>query len=274
LEIVLESAFFDDQFQEPLFCERDGLYFHYYAHSDLWGKTKAELKENLRAKQAKTKEHLAQGTHLILTLGSAWVYDLEEYGTVANCHKQPANQFSKRLLSLEEMESSLSDLFNTLSRTYPNLRVILTLSPVRHIKDGVSENQLSKSLLRVLCGNLEKKFSSLSYFPAYEIMMDELRDYRFYKPDLIHPSEEAENYIWQKWQSSHFSKVTLSKVEEIRKINLELAHRPLNADSPAYRRFLENLLQKLERLNADFDFSSEIAQVHSKLKSENSKQFN
>jgi hypothetical protein len=265
LEILLKAAISEDQFEESLICERDGLYFHYYAHSDLWGKTKTEVIDKLRSKRKEAKVYLEQGTHLILTLGTAWVYELEEFRTVANCHKQPGKLFSKRLLTLEEMESRLVLLFDDFSRRYPDLKVILTVSPVRHIKDGISENQLSKSLLRVLCANLQKRIASVSYFPAYEIMVDELRDYRFYKSDLIHPSEEAENYIWQKWQSSHFSEVTLSKVEEIRKVNLELAHRPLNPTSDSHHRFLEKLIQKLERLNSEFDFSKEIIQVQKRL---------
>jgi hypothetical protein len=268
LEILLEAALFNDRFEERLICERDGLFFHYYAHSDLVATTKEKLIERLTVQRDQTRVYLEQGTHLILTLGTAWVYELEGFGTVANCHKQPSSLFSKRLLTIEEMESRLSNLFDNFSRVYPNLKVILTVSPVRHLKDGVAENQLSKSQLRVLCANLEKRFSSLSYFPAYEIMMDELRDYRFYKSDLIHPTVEAEDYIWQKWQSSHFSAETQTKSEEIRKINLELSHRTLNPNSPAHLKFQENLLQKLERLNSKFDFSSEIAHVKAKLSSQ------
>ncbi|WP_332910375.1 GSCFA domain-containing protein [Algoriphagus boritolerans] len=98
----------------------------------------------------------------------------------------------------------LWSVLDNFSRVYPHLKIILTLSPVRHLKDGIPENQLSKSMLRVLCSNLERRMESVSYFPAYEIMMDELRDYRFYKPDRIHPTEEAENYIWEKWKSCIF----------------------------------------------------------------------
>jgi hypothetical protein len=268
LEILMEAALFNDQFEESLICERDGLFFHYYAHSELVAITKEKLIEGLTIQRDQTRAYLEQGTHLILTLGTAWVYELEEYGTVANCHKQPSGLFSKRLLTIEEMESRLYNLFDNFSRRYPNLKVILTVSPVRHLKDGIAENQLSKSLLRVLCANLERRSETVSYFPAYEIMMDELRDYRFYKSDLIHPTAEAENYIWQKWQASHFSEETLTKVEEIRKINLELAHRPLYANSPAHLKFQENLLQKLERLNSQFDFSCEIAQVKPNLNSQ------
>jgi hypothetical protein len=163
------------------------------------------------------------------------------------------------------MEMGLWSVLDNFSRTFPNLKIILTLSPVRHIKDGVAENQLSKSLLRVLCANLERRMSSVSYFPAYEIIMDELRDYRFYKSDLIHPSEEAEEYIWQKWQLAIFPEATSEKVSEIQKVQLELAHRPFNPDTDAHRKFLQNLLAKLERLNGEFDFSEEISEVKSRI---------
>ena len=201
----------------------------------------------------------------ILTLGTAWIYEHETFGRVANCHKQPQKLFEKKLTTLEEMEMGLWSVLDNFSRAFPNLKIILTLSPVRHIKDGVAENQLSKSLLRVLCANLERRMSSVSYFPAYEIIMDELRDYRFYKSDLIHPSEEAEEYIWQKWQQAIFPEATREKISEIQKVQLELAHRPFNPDTEAHRKFLQNLLTKLERLNNEFDFSEEISEVKSRI---------
>ncbi|MDP4838592.1 MAG: GSCFA domain-containing protein, partial [Algoriphagus sp.] len=137
--------------------------------------------------------------------------------------------------------------------------------PVRHTKEGVSENQLSKSLLRVLCAQLEQHNEAVTYYPAYEIMVDELRDYRFYKSDLVHPSEEAENYIWEKWQQFSFSQETRQKVVEIQKIQLDLAHRSFNPDSEAHRKFLQNLLGKLERMQGEFDFSKEIQDLTSRL---------
>ncbi len=265
LKLLLETTESARDFEENLICERDGIYFHYHAHSDLFGTSPAELLLKLREKRNLISQQLKTASHLILTFGTAWVYTLPEYGIVANCHKKPNNLFHKRLLSLDEMESSLSALFEDFSQKFQDLKIILTLSPVRHLKDGVTENQLSKSLLRVLCSNLERRWPSVSYFPAYEIMMDELRDYRFYKSDLIHPTTEAEDYIWSRWQASHFTKETQAKVIEIQQIKTDLAHRPIHPESPAHRKFLSNLLQKLERLNAEFDFSKEIDQIKSPL---------
>lgn len=262
---LLDHALFNDRLDEEGILEMDGLFLHYSTHSDVVGKTPQELKENYEQKLKLTKTYLEQGTHLILTLGTAWIYEHESFGRVANCHKQPQKLFKKWLSSLEEMESGLSHVLGNFSRVFPNLKIILTLSPVRHIKDGIPENQLSKSMLRVLCANLERRMESVSYFPAYEIIMDELRDYRFYKTDRIHPTEEAENYIWEKWKSSVFSSETQSKVAEIQKVQLELAHRPFNPESASHQKFLQNLLAKLERLNQEFDFSREIKQVMNQL---------
>ncbi len=256
---LLAAGISGNQADENLISERDGLFFHYSAHSDLVGKSKEALMEKLNTRIEMTGGYLKTGTHLILTLGTAWVYELKETQTlVANCHKQPSGFFEKRLLSLDEMKMALGNLFSKLPAFNPTLKIVLTVSPVRHIKDGISENQLSKSLLRVLCADLESGFENVSYFPAYEIMMDELRDYRFYKSDLIHPSEQAENYIWDKWAGAFFTPLTQKKVNQIFKIKLELEHRPLNPGSEAHRQFLEKLLEKLERLEPEFDFSREI----------------
>lgn len=259
LSYLLEAGISGNQPDKALILERDGLFFHYSAHSDLVGNTKEELLKKLNQRVELTGEYLKTGTHLILTFGTAWVYEYKmTHSLVANCHKQPSDFFEKRLLNLEEMKTSLGKLISKLSVFNPNLKVILTVSPVRHIKDGIPENQLSKSLLRVLCGNLEREYENVNYFPAYEIMMDELRDYRFYKSDLIHPSEQAENYIWEKWTNSNFTPLTRKKVNQITKIKLELNHRPLNPKSEAYRQFVEKLLEKLERMEPEFDFSREI----------------
>ncbi|MEP4374064.1 MAG: GSCFA domain-containing protein [Algoriphagus sp.] len=258
---LLDHALFQDSIEEDGILERDGLFYYLGAHSGLYATSPEELAQKYATQLDKIKDYLDNGTHLILTLGTSWIYETEEFGRVANCHKLPQRHFSKKLVSLEDMYQHFSHIFGNFSRVYPNLKIILTVSPVRHIKDGIPENQLSKSQLRVLCSQLEGRFPAVSYFPAYEVMMDELRDYRFYKKDLIHPSEEAEDYIWEKWKKSYFSKETQTKTEELRKIKLELTHKPLNTRSESHRKFQQNLLQKLERLNREFDFSEEIEMV-------------
>ena len=246
---------------------REGLFVHYGAHSDVKGATRDELEENFTQQLVLLHQSLKQASHLVLTLGTAWLYQHKEFGRVANCHKQPAALFEKKLYSSEELKVEFGAVLQAILEHYPTLQIILTLSPVRHTKDGIPENQLSKSLLRVLCAQLEQDMEAVTYFPAYEIMVDELRDYRFYKSDLVHPSEEAENYIWEKWQQAIFAQVTQQKVAEIQKIQLDLAHRAFNPDSESHRKFLQNLLGKLERLHGEFDFSAEIQDVKSRLQS-------
>ncbi|WP_439488389.1 GSCFA domain-containing protein [Algoriphagus sp.] len=255
---LLDHAIFLDELEEDGIVERDGVFFYLGTHSDLYAFSKGELAQKHQTQLAAVKDYLEKGTHLILTFGTSWIYKTEGFGRVANCHKLPQKLFRKKLVPLEEMVSHLSHVLGNISRINPELKIILTVSPVRHIKDGIRENQLSKSLLRVLCHELENRLSNLTYFPAYEILIDELRDYRFYKKDLIHPSVEAENYIWEKWRNSNFTEETRHKTEQIRKINQELAHRPLNPKSESHRKFLLSLLQKLERINTEFDFSKEI----------------
>ena len=262
---LLDHALFNDPLDEEGILEMDGLFLHYSTHSEVVGKTAPDLSEDYGKRLKLTKTFLEEGTHLIMTLGTAWIYEHQDFGRVANCHKQPQKLFKKSLSPIQQMEMGLWSVLDNFSRVYPNLKIILTVSPVRHTKDGIPENQLSKSMLRVLCANLERRMESVSYFPAYEIMMDELRDYRFYKSDRIHPTEEAENYIWEKWKSSVFSSETKSKVDEIQKIQLELSHRPFNPESASHQKFLQNLLAKLERLNAEFDFSREIEFISGKI---------
>jgi hypothetical protein len=261
LTFLLDAVIFRDALDPEGIVEREGLYSHYSFHSDLVAKSPEELADLYHRQIQSTYLQLHSASHLILTLGTAWIYEHETFGQVANCHKQPQRLFQKKLSELEEMKTSFSHVLHNISQVFPRLKIVLTVSPVRHIKDGVSENQLSKSLLRVLCAELEKSIYPVSYFPAYEIMMDELRDYRFYKSDKIHPSEEAEEYIWQKWQLAVFDEVTREKVATIQKVKLDLAHRPFNPDSDSHQKFLKNLLVKLERLNAEFDFSEEIVEV-------------
>jgi HPt (histidine-containing phosphotransfer) domain-containing protein len=245
--------------------EREGVFVHYGAHSDVKGGSRAELEDNYTRQMLRLHHALKEATHLVLTLGTAWIYQHKEFGRVANCHKQAAALFEKKLSSLEELEKGLRPVLRFLTQLHPDLKIILTLSPVRHTKEGVSENQLSKSLLRVLCAQLEQQLEAVTYFPAYEILVDELRDYRFYKSDLVHPTVEAENYIWEKWQQFSFSPETQQNVSEIQKIQLELAHRSFNPDSEAHRKFLQNLLGKLERMQGEVDFSEEIQDVKSRL---------
>ncbi|MCH7409894.1 GSCFA domain-containing protein [Belliella sp. DSM 111904] len=259
---VLEDSILELEIDESQMLSREGLYLHYGMHSDVSAYSKDSLKRLIHKKQLQTKIQLEKASHLLITFGTAWVYELVEANQlVANCHKQPGYLFKKRLLSLEEVHKTYIGLIQLLKESNPQIQVILTVSPVRHIKDGVVADQLSKSLLRLVCHNLTESFDFVQYFPSYEIMMDELRDYRFYKADKIHPSQEAEDYIWERFKQAWIAPVAYPMIQEIEQIKTELAHRPFNPESPSHQKFLETLSKKIEKLSQLFDFSKEMDQL-------------
>lgn len=177
---------------------------------------------------------------LLITFGTSYVFRWKETGTiVGNCHKIPANQFVRQRLTVDEITSTWSQLIKRLLTLNPNLKIVFTVSPIRHFKDGAHENQLSKSILHLSIDNLMQQFSAHTfYFPAYEIMIDELRDYRFYADDMLHPSQLAQNYIWKKFGEAYFSKETHAILDEWQCIQQSLWHRPNNARSDAYKKFV------------------------------------
>ena len=224
------------------------------AHSSLSYPDKNELLANLNSAITATNKKLKEATHIIITLGTSWVYRfIETDAIVANCHKIPQKKFLKELLSVDEITKSLKTTIAHLKSVNKNIHILFTVSPVRHLKDGFTENMQSKShLITAIHSVLNTK--NYSYFPSYEIMMDELRDYRFYGEDMIHPNKTAINYIWQRFvetQISENSKLTMEKVESIQK---GISHKPFNENSEQHQKFLNNLEIKKEKLNSIFDF--------------------
>ncbi len=234
------------------FSEKDIFYnnerWHSFnAHSSLSSVNKNELLQNLNKNIQQTNEQLKNATHIIITLGTSWVYKyLKTDKIVANCHKIPQKEFSKEILLIDEITESLKNINNLIHSVNKEVTIIYTVSPVRHIKDGFIENQRSKAHLISAIHNVVSE--NIYYFPSYEIVMDELRDYRFYAEDMLHPNTTAINYIWER-----FSEVWLTQSEEnIRKeidvIQKGLQHRPFNENSEEYLKFLENLNKKKENI--------------------------
>lgn len=172
---------------------------------------------------------LAEAGVLIVTFGTAWIYELADNPgyVVANCHKRPASMFTRRRLSVEEVVDIWSKLLDRLTILYPHLRIIFTVSPVRHLKDGFKGNARSKAILLLACERLCSGFPFAEYFPAYEIVTDDLRDYRFYADDLVHPSAEAVEYVWEKFLDRFVSPGSRRVLEEGESITKALGHRPL-----------------------------------------------
>lgn len=255
----------NDTVDDKRIVERDRVFFHYDYHSDLRADTQANLIQMIKDRHDEIQSFVKRTDWVIITLGTAFVYELKnDQSVVANCHKVPQNLFKKRLLSLDEMLASYEHLFTSLNNVNPNLKIILTVSPVRHVKDGISENQMSKSLLRVLCGLLENK-EGVSYFPAYEIMMDELRDYRYYKDDMLHPSNLAEEIIWEKFMDTAFDNKTMIFQKEWKTILSALSHRPFNPKYKSHQDFIKKQLERLSKLDNQINVSKEVQLLESQL---------
>lgn len=238
--------------QQKQYTDRD-VFFHneqwhsFDAHSVLSNTSKESLLKNLNAQLLLLEKSILESTHIIITLGTAWVYNLiEENRIVANCHKVPQKAFKKTLLSIESIEKSLQNCLVNIKKLNKHATVVFTVSPVRHIKDGFVENMQSKShLISAIHQTLNK---DVLYFPSYEIMMDELRDYRFYKSDMLHPNDTAIKYIWHKFQDVWMSAETQKIIDEINTVQKGLQHKPFNSESQAHQKFLNKLDFKKEQL--------------------------
>jgi hypothetical protein len=243
------------------FTEAD-VFFHnerwhcFDAHSDLSHQLQNQLLENLNWAILNTKEALADATHIIITLGTAWAYrNNASQNLVANCHKVPQKEFSKELLSIDIIADSLKQTIALLEYANPSAVIILTVSPVRHIKDGFVENQRSKAhLVAAIHQVIDQQSGHRSpiYFPSYEITMDELRDYRFYGEDMLHPNQIAVDYIWEKFASAWISPAAFPVMEEVDSIRKSLAHRPFNPDSDSHQDFIKTTSNKVAALQRQF----------------------
>ncbi|MFN8357359.1 MAG: GSCFA domain-containing protein [Spirosomataceae bacterium] len=263
LELLLGSQSVD----ERLFVENQGRWFHYDFHSSLSAPNRSELASQLQQRIAQLQATLCQANVLILTFGTAFAYRLNEPPTyVANCHKMPGSLFTKDLLSVKDICKNMGVLYHQLMALNPTLHVIVTVSPVRHTRDGIPENSVSKAVLRAACHYLQTDFERIQYFPSYEIMMDDLRDYRFYKADLIHPNEVAEAYIAEQFAKTYFDEELLLFQKNWQEIQRDLAHRSFDVTSEAHQHFLQKLLKKLENLPQNVDISDEIAAVRRNLR--------
>ncbi|WP_233900197.1 GSCFA domain-containing protein [Tenacibaculum piscium] len=225
------------------------------AHSSVSSLDKNEVLENLNTASSATFTQLKNASHLIITLGTSWIYrEISSDTIVANCHKIPQKNFTKKILSIAEITESLSEIITLTKSVNPDIAILFTVSPVRHLKDGFIENQQSKSHLISAIHSIIDIKKSIYYFPSYEIMMDELRDYRFYAQDMIHPNTTAINYIWEKFIAVWIAENTQKTMKEIEIIQKGLAHRSFNPTSEAHQKFLQNIAQKKETLQKAFPF--------------------
>lgn len=204
--------------------------------------------EKINGKIEEGKQFLQSAKWVIVTYGTSFIYEfLPKNKLVANCHKIPGKFFEKRLLTNQEISESIRDtLLNLIDICPEDVHILFTVSPVRHTKDGMMENQWSKSRLINNLHEVISEFENCHYLPVYELMMDDLRDYRFYKEDMIHPSSQAVNYIFEKFGNSYFSDETMDFIEENFKISRALSHKPEDENHRKYQQFLENLKGRIE----------------------------
>ncbi|KAA3635573.1 MAG: GSCFA domain protein [Bacteroidetes bacterium] len=248
--------------EEELKCQ-NGLWHSFAHHGRFSHPEKAIALENMQQEFETGKKFLEKTDRLLITLGSAWVYEEKSTGQiVANCHKFPANHFHKKLLTVEEVVQSLEAPLQQLKDQSPILEVILSVSPVRHIRDGLFENQQSKSTLILAIAQLTRQLDFVHYFPSYEIVLDELRDYRFYEEDMAHPNKLAVDYIWSCFSKVFFKDNTKKLINRIAKIVQASSHKPFYPETREHQQFLNQQLGKIEQIENEFpmlSFEKEIA---------------
>ena len=249
--------------------QHEGIYHSFTHHSRFSAPSEEECLGHINSRLSESSDFLRKATRLVITLGTAFVYRLKSDGRiVSNCHKLPEKMFDRQLLSVGEIVAEWKGLLLSLWEQNPELKILFTVSPIRHWKDGAHGNQLSKATLLLAIDALQKEFPEhTAYFPAYEIMMDELREYRFYADDMLHPSTTAIEYIWERFTGSMLSPDSLSILKEWKDIQKAINHKPFQPESEAYKRFISQTLLKMERLNEKFpyfDMTNEVEMIKKK----------
>ncbi len=249
LDILMDNR----QFDETMLFEYRGLWNSFYHHSRFSSPDRQEVLRSINEQIVGGGDKLANADYLFVTFGTSWVYEhIEEKVVVANCHKLSAATFNRYRLAVDEIVSSYDELIAKLKEFNPELKIVFTVSPVRHWKDGAHGNQLSKSVLLLAIDLLVSRFENVNYFPAYELVIDDLRDYRFYDEDMLHPNKQAVDYIWQKIQETSFDESAKDFVKTIEKVVRARSHRPFNPDTEEYRTFVHAEVARIKKMMNEF----------------------
>ena len=252
---------------KDLFYEH-GLWHSWMHHSSFSSTDQSVCLEQINSRLIQATTWIKETDVLICTFGSAWVYE-KEGKVVGNCHKQPDVVFTRRLLEVDEIVETVRTTFLRLRMQNPKIQILLTVSPIRHIKDGLHGNQISKSTLLLAIHKLQEVLPDCYYFPSYEMMMDELRDYRFYSDDMLHPSSLAINYMWECFLQCFFPSLTVQLMKEWADIAKRLNHKPLSPNLESYRDFLNETVLKLDQIKKKLpyiDINKELEQCQTQLK--------
>jgi len=241
-------------------------HFNFDFHSSFSTLSRNLLEKNIQKIIYQSHQAIRTCSVLMITYGTAWVYHRNENEMlVSNCHKVKSSEFTKHLLTQKKVLDSFETLHKDLLALNPDIRIILTISPVRHLKDTLELNAVSKAVLRLSCHTIASQAHHVDYFPAFELMMDDLRDYRFYDSDLIHPSAEAIDYLWGKFCDRYFDEDTRQFVEEWSNISKSLHHKPFLPESEGHQQFLRQLLKRLEELKKKVNVDKEISLLERQL---------
>jgi len=234
-------------------AELNGLFFHHDLHSKFSHSKQEKILSKANKKLEKTSIFLKTADYLVLTFGSSIGYYLKSSGeVVGNCHKISSDQFDKRFITDKELKEAFKSLLDKLAIINPGLKIILTVSPIRHTREGLTENSRSKARLIELSHYLASSYDAIDYFPSFEIMIDDLRDYRYYESDLIHPNQTAVQYIFDKFKSAYFFDHTLDQLKKIEKLQSAINHKSLHVNSQQHQDFLKKLLIDIDSVEQSF----------------------
>ena len=253
IEQIIERALESDYFTESDIFFKNERWYCFEMHSSVCATTKIDFLSLINNKLKELREYLITASHVVLTFGTSWVYRfLKTKKIVANCFKIPQKEFQKELLSIEEIKTSYNNVVTQILNRNPDTQIITTISPVRHVKEGIIENNRSKAHLITALQQLVFEEKKVCYFPSYELMIDQLRDYRFYKEDMIHPNDTAIKIIWEFFKKAWISKETESIQKSICTIRSGLDHQPFDPTSKQHQLFLEDLKKKMNQVEKEF----------------------
>jgi len=242
-------------FDEENLFELNGLWHSWKHHSVFSAVSKKEVLERINSSINEAHLFLKEAKILIITFGTAFNYQLKKnFNNVANCHKAPSGFFIKTLLPIEEIKPNLLSVISALELFNPELKIIFTVSPVKHVKDGLEENNRSKARLIEAAHAVAEEKENVFYFPAYELVNDVLRDYRFYKKDLVHPNEMAIDFVFENFSDALFDKSTKEIRKEIEKILSAVNHKPFLKESEAHQKFVASQIQNIKRIESKYPF--------------------
>ena len=245
-----------EEIKETDLFQANGMWNHFSFHSHFSRACKTAALSEMNARLIQAHNHLKQCNEVIITLGTAFVYRHKVQDMiVSNCHKLPAAEFARQMMSVTQVSECLDEMVRLLHDFAPQARVIFTVSPIRHVSDGLEQNQLSKSVLRVAVGEMVTRYPKCcEYFPAYEIMMDDLRDYRFYAADMVHPSDVAVEYIWNTFKATYFDDNTAQTASRCERISKRLAHRPMTDNREAIEKFNNETKKIITNLVKEYSY--------------------